>query len=96
MKNHRQDQAVLSAFLSNLRTTRSMNTGCQALPGLRLEYGNNANKCNSLLGNELNTIQNIFQISVKNSYLPRDKIKYNRIVSKYTSRSVDKEWNPMI
>ena len=96
MKNHRQDQAVLSAFLSNLRTTRSMNTECQARAALRLEYENNANKCNSLLGNELKTIENTFQISVKNSYLPRDKIKYHRIVAKHKSRSVDKEWNPMI
>ena len=95
MKNHRQDQAVLSAFLSNLRTTRSMNTACQALPGLRLEYGNNANKCNSLLGNELKAIENTFQISVKNSYLPRAKIRYFKLDPKYSSRKADKEWNPI-
>ena len=96
MKNHRQDQAVISAFLSNINTTRSINMNCQALPGLRLENNNNAGKCRALLGNELNTIQNTFQIKIVNHYLSTDKIKYSRIVTKYSSRPVDKEWNPSI
>ena len=94
MKNHRQDQAVLSAFLSNLKTTRSMNVNHQAIPGLRLENKNNLQKCNTLLGNELKTIQNLYQIDVKSSYISREKMRYNRIVAKFSSRSADKAWNP--
>ena len=96
MKNHRQDQAVLSAFLSNLKTTRSMNVNHQAIPGLRLENKNNLQKCNTLLGNELKTIQNLYQIDVKSSYISREKMRYNRVVAKYSSRSVDKAWNPAV
>ena len=96
MKNHRQDQAVLSAFLSNLKTTRSMNSNYLAIPGLRLEHNNNFQKCELLLGNELKTIQNNFQIDVKSTFISKKKMKYTRVMTKYGSRSVDKAWNPAI
>ena len=73
-----------------------MNVNHQAFPGLRLEYGNNLQKCNTLLGNELKTIQNLYQIDVKSSYISREKIRYYRVVAKYSSRSIDKAWNPAI
>ena len=94
MKNHRQDQAVLSAFLNNLRTTRSMNKHNQALPDLRLEHGNHVIPCNIILGNELITIQNTYQIKIKSSYLTRKDFKYARIVAKHPTRIVDKTWKP--
>ena len=94
MKNHRQDQAVLSAFLNNLKTERSMKAEFWAIPGLRLESGNDFEKCNLLLGNELKTLQNIFQINVKSDFISKEKVRYFRMKAKYSSRHSDDEWNP--
>ena len=96
MKNHRQDQSVLSAFISNLKTERSMSRKHVATPDLRLESGNDEKKCNVILGNELKSIQNLYQIDVKNNYLLKEKYIYQKIKARFQSRPDDLEWDPWI
>ena len=94
MKNHRQDQAVLSALLSNLKTERSMCRKYIATPDLRLENGNDVKKCDTILGNELKSIQNIYQIDVISTYLLKEKYMFAKIKARFQSRPEDQEWDP--
>ena len=79
MTNHRQDQAVLSAFLNNLGLVKSMNSKYQALPALRQERGNNEKFCKLILNNYLLSIQNTYQIKIHNRYYKTSNITYTPI-----------------
>ena len=74
-ENHRQDQAVFSALLNNLKTHRSMKKNYDFHPAFRWEFGNNEQKCKRILGNLLRTIQNTYQITVGSSYISNDEVK---------------------
>ena len=76
MKNHRQDQAVFSALLNNLKTHRSMKKNYDFHPAFRWEFENNEQKCKRILGTLLRTIQNTYQITVGSSYISNDKVKF--------------------
>ena len=85
MTNHRQDQAVLSAFLNNLGLEKSMNSKYQALPALRQERGNNEKFCKLILNNYLLSIQNTYQIKIDNRYYKTSNITYTTINYKFVS-----------
>ena len=85
MTNHRQDQAVLSAFLNNLGLEKSMNSKYQALPALRQERGNNEKFCKLILNNYLLSIQNTYQIKIHNRYYKTSNITYTPINYKFVS-----------
>ena len=95
MKNHRQDQAILSALIRDLGVVRSLNGKYQALPALRQERGNNEAVCTKILNNYLISIQNTYQIKINNKYYKTNHINYSKLKFKYVSRPVDEEWNPV-
>ena len=94
MKNHRQDQAVLSALVNNIGTIKSMNPKHQALPAIRQEGENNEDECKLILNNYMISIQNTYQIKIDNRYYKTTNISYTPVVYKYFSRPVDGEWIP--
>ena len=93
-ENHRQDQAVFSALLNNLKTHRSMKKNYDFHPAYRWEFDNDEQKCKRVLGNLLRTIQNTYQITVGSSYISNDEVKFSKLNGPYVSRPFDKMWNP--
>ena len=94
-KNHRQDQAILSALIRDLGVTRSLNGKYKALPAIRQERGNRESKCIEILNNYLISIQNTYQIKINNKYYKTNHINYSKLKYKYVSRPVDETWNPV-
>ena len=95
MRNHRQDQAVLSALIHNIGVIKSLNPEYQALPALRQERGNQEKACRLILNNYLKSLQNTYQIKITNRYYDTTHIKYTPMYYKYVSRPVDEDWKPL-
>ena len=74
--NHRQDQAVLSALLNNIKLHRSMNWDYNYHPAFRVEFGNKTERYKSALGHILRKIQDTYQIKFTNSYISNNEMKY--------------------
>ena len=90
--NHRQDQAVLSALINNIRTKRSMKRKFDFHPAFRWEFSNNETKCKLIMGNLLRTIQDTFQIKINSTYILQEAMIYSKLIGPYVSRPIDQHW----
>ena len=95
MRNHRQDQAILSALIRDLGVMRSLNGKYRAYPAFWQERENNETECTKILNNYLISIQNTYQIKINNKYYKTNHIKYSKLKYKYVSRPIDETWNPV-
>ena len=75
--NHRQDQAVLSALLNNIKPKRSMNWHFDYHPSFRVEFENNTKRYLSVLGSLLRGIEDAYHIKTNSSVISRQEIKYS-------------------
>ena len=91
--NHRQDQAVLSALINNIRTKRSMKRKFDFHPAFRWEFSNNETKCKLIMGNLLRTIQDTYQIKINSTYILQEAMTYSKLIGPYVSRPIDQHWN---
>ena len=92
MRNHRQDQAVLSAFISGLKMPRSANGRYQYLPALRNERGNKEWATKPLLLNLMKNIENMYNIKISNRFYNASEGSYTHQEYKFMSRPQDPDW----
>ena len=92
MRNHRQDQAVLSMFISGLKISRSANGKYQYIPALQNERGNKERATKPLLINLLKNIENVYNIRINSSIVNLNGTQFTHQEYKYMSRSQDPEW----
>lgn len=93
-KNHRQDQAVLSALINNLKTQRSMRWSFDFHPAFRWEFGNDEYKCKKISATLLRSIQDTYQIRINSTYIPPERMIYSKLYGPYVSRPIDQHWHP--
>ena len=92
MRNHRQDQAVLSMFISGLKISRSANGKYQYIPALRNERGNKERATKPLLINLLKNIENVYNIRINSSVVNLKGTQFTHQEYKHMSRPQDPEW----
>ena len=92
MRNHRQDQAVVSVLLAELNVPRSSDGKYHWIPALRQERGNNERATRTVLFNLFLNIQNTYGIRFNNTFYPTRNISYSHQQYKFASRKMDSEW----
>ena len=91
-RNHRQDQAVLSMFISGLKISRSANGKYQYISTLRNERGNKERATKPFLFNLLKNIENVYNIRINSSVVDLNGTQFNHQEYKHMSRPQDPEW----
>ena len=87
MRNHRQDQAVLSMFISGLKISRSANGKYQYIPALQNERGNKERATKPLLINLLKNIENVYNIRINSSIVNLNGTQHSSRIQTHESFS---------
>lgn len=92
MSNHRQDQAIVSALIAELKIPRSADGKYHYIPALRNERGNNERATKSILFNIWLNIQNVYGIKFSNTIYNTSTIYYSHQKYKFSPRNMDEKW----